>query len=191
MPHDLPDLPGAADHLELCLRLAEEALGDGDGAFGSVLVDASGAVLRTGRNREVTGSDPTAHPELELAQWAAAHVPEEGRAGCVVYTSGEHCPMCAAGHAWVGLGPIVYAASSAQLSQWRAGWGLPASPVAALPITDVAEVAEAVEDACVGEDGVPHRAVSVIAPGNAGAARGCGRRTATRVRGRARPGRRR
>lgn len=138
MPHDLPDLPGAADHLELCLRLAEEALADGDGAFGSVLVDASGAVLRTGRNREVSGSDPTAHPELELAQWAAAHVPEEGRAGCVVYTSGEHCPMCAAGHAWVGLGTIVYAASSAQLSQWRAGWGLPASPVAALPISDVA-----------------------------------------------------
>ncbi len=138
MPRDLPDLPGAADHLELCLRLAEEALGDGDGAFGSVLVDSSGAVLRTGRNREVSGSDPTAHPELELAQWAAAHVPEEERAGCVVYTSGEHCPMCAAGHAWVGLGPIVYAASSAQLSQWRSGWGLPASPVAALPITDVA-----------------------------------------------------
>ncbi|NPC42153.1 nucleoside deaminase [Nocardioides sp. zg-1230] len=136
--HDLPDLPGAADHLELCLRLAEEALADGDGAFGSVLVDASGAVLRSGRNREVSGSDPTAHPELELAQWTAAHVPAAERAGCVVYTSGEHCPMCAAGHAWVGLGPIVYAASSAQLSQWRAEWGLPASPVAALPVTDVA-----------------------------------------------------
>ena len=58
-------------------------------------------------------------------------------------------------------------------------------------VADVAEVAEAVEDACVGEDGVPHRAVSVIAPGNAGAARGRGRRTATRVRGRARQGRRR
>ena len=138
MPHDLPDLPGAADHLELCLRLAEEALGDGDGAFGSVLVDASGAVLRSGRNREVSGSDPTAHPELELAQWAAAHVPEEERAGCVVYTSGEHCPMCAAAHAWVGLGRIVYATSSEQISGWRADWGVPAGPVAVLPIAVVA-----------------------------------------------------
>ena len=62
MSRDLPDLPGAADHLELCLRLAEEALGDGDGAFGSVLVDSSGAVLRTGRNREVSGSDPNNDP---------------------------------------------------------------------------------------------------------------------------------
>jgi len=139
-PHlpDLPNLPGAADHLELCLSLAEEALEDGDGAFGSVLVDAAGTVLRSGRNREVSGADPTSHPEIELAQWAASHVPEEERASCVVYTSGEHCPMCAAAHGWVGLGPIVYAASSAQLSQWRAEWGLPASPVAALPVGDVA-----------------------------------------------------
>ena len=138
MSTDLSALPGLDDHLDLCLRLAEEALDAGDFAFGSVLVDASGTVLRTAVNRENTGSDATAHPELELAQWAAAHVPPDQRASCVVYTSGEHCPMCAAGHAWVGLGPVVYAASSAQLSQWRAGWGLPASPVAPLPITEVA-----------------------------------------------------
>lgn len=138
MAPDLPDLPGHDDHLELCLRLAEQALDAGDFAFGSVLVDGGGAVLRTALNRENTGSDATAHPELELAQWAAAHVPPDQRVSCVVYTSGEHCPMCAAGHAWVGLGPIVYAASSTQLSQWRAEWGLPASPVAVLAITDVA-----------------------------------------------------
>jgi hypothetical protein len=45
--------------------------------------------------------------------------------------------MCAASHGWVGLGRIVYALSSAQLVEWRTGWGIPASPVAALPITTV------------------------------------------------------
>ncbi|GAA5113018.1 nucleoside deaminase [Alloalcanivorax gelatiniphagus] len=138
MATDLSGLPGFHDHLELSLRLAEEALDAGDFAFGSVLVDADGTVLRTAVNRENTGSDATAHPELELAQWAAAHVPPDQRSSCVVYTSGEHCPMCAAGHAWVGLGPIVCAATAAQLTQWRTGWGLPASPVATLSITDVA-----------------------------------------------------
>ncbi|WP_299929122.1 nucleoside deaminase [uncultured Nocardioides sp.] len=139
-PHlpGLPDLPGAADHLDLCLRLAEQAWEAGNSAFGSVLVDPGGTVLRTGHNEEVSRADPTAHPELELAQWAAAHVAPEERADHVVYTSGEHCPMCAAAHAWVGLGPVVYAASSAQLSRWRAEWGLPAAPVAPLPVTDVA-----------------------------------------------------
>jgi tRNA(Arg) A34 adenosine deaminase TadA len=141
MSPDLPELtrlPGFHDHLELCLRLAEQALEAGNSAFGSVLVDASGTVLRTGHNEEVTRGDGTAHPEIELAQWAAAHVPEEERASCVVYTSGEHCPMCAAAHAWVALGPIVCAATSAQLVQWRTEWGLPAGPVAALPVTAVA-----------------------------------------------------
>jgi hypothetical protein len=46
--------------------------------------------------------------------------------------------MCAAAHAWVGLGRIVFAASSTQLAGWRAGWGLPDGPVAVLPITAVA-----------------------------------------------------
>ncbi len=32
--------------------------------------------------------------------------------------------MCAAAHAWMGLGRIVYAVSAAQLSAWRAAWGL-------------------------------------------------------------------
>ena len=35
-----------------------------------------------------------------------------GAAACTVYTSGEHCPMCSAAHAWVGLGRIVYAVSA-------------------------------------------------------------------------------
>jgi tRNA(Arg) A34 adenosine deaminase TadA len=46
--------------------------------------------------------------------------------------------MCAAAHAWVGLGRIVFAASSAQLADWRSGWGLQAAPVAVLPVAVVA-----------------------------------------------------
>ena len=46
--------------------------------------------------------------------------------------------MCAAAHAWVGLGRIVYAASSEQLTQWLAEWGAPPPPVAPLPIATVA-----------------------------------------------------
>ena len=38
----------------------------------------------------------------------------------------------------MGLGRIVYAASSEQLTQWLAEWGSPPPPVAPLPITTVA-----------------------------------------------------
>jgi tRNA(Arg) A34 adenosine deaminase TadA len=125
-------------HLRRCVALAEAALEAGDDPFGSVLVGADGVVLAEDRNRETTAADPTAHPELALARWAAAHLPPEQRAAATVYTSGEHCPMCAAAHAWVGLGRIVYAASGAQLAAWRSGWGLPAGPVAPLPVSTVA-----------------------------------------------------
>ncbi len=130
--------PNDMAHLRRCVVLATEALDAGDDPFGSVLADAVGTVLAEARNREVTAADPTAHPELELARWAAAHLPAGERAAATVYTSGEHCPMCAAAHAWVGLGRIVYAASGAQLAGWRAGWGRPAGPVAVLPIGVVA-----------------------------------------------------
>jgi len=123
--------------LRRCVELAREALEDGDEPFGSVLVDPNGVVLQEDRNR-TAGGDQTRHPEFELARWAAAHVAADVRAACTVYTSGEHCPMCSAAHAWVGLGRIVYAGSSAQLTEWRRGWGLPDGPVAPLPITEVA-----------------------------------------------------
>lgn len=46
--------------------------------------------------------------------------------------------MCAAAHAWVGLGPIIYASSGAQLQEWLAEWGAVPGPVAQLPISVVA-----------------------------------------------------
>jgi tRNA(Arg) A34 adenosine deaminase TadA len=127
------------DHefLRRCVDLAREALEAGDEPFGSLLVDAHGVVRFEDRNRVAAG-DPTRHPEFEIARWAAANLPPVERRGCVVYTSGEHCPMCSAAHAWVGLGRIVYASSTEQLAAWRRGWGMPPGPVAPLPIGAIA-----------------------------------------------------
>ena len=119
------------------MELAADALEAGDEPFGSVLVGSDGAVLAEDRNR-VAGGDRTRHPEFELARWAAANLTPEQRSTATVYTSGEHCPMCAAAHAWVGLGPIVYASSSEQLTAWLSELDVPPSPVRPLPIRQVA-----------------------------------------------------
>ena len=125
------------EHLRRSAELAEQALEAGDEPFGSLLVAADGSVLAEDRNR-VAGGDRTRHPEFELARWAAANLPRDERAAATVYTSGEHCPMCAAAHAWVGLGRIVYASSGEQLTEWLEAFGAPPSPVASLPISTVA-----------------------------------------------------
>jgi len=123
-------------HLQRCVELAREALEAGDQPFGSLLVDSAGVVRREERNLAGAG-DETQHPELALAQWSAALTPEE-RAASTVYTSGEHCPMCAAAHGWMGLGRLAYAVSAAQLAGWRREWGLPGGAVEVLAVRDVA-----------------------------------------------------
>ena len=122
--------------LARAVDLAEEALIAGDEPFGSVLVSPTGDVLFEDHNH-VSGGDRTQHPEFAIARWAAAHLPEEVRHECTVYTSGEHCPMCAAAHGWVGLGRIVYASSTEQLLSWSRELGLSAGPVRPLPVTDI------------------------------------------------------
>ncbi|MEW9552580.1 nucleoside deaminase [Nonomuraea sp. NPDC050783] len=124
-------------HLRRCIELARQALEAGDEPFGSVLVSGEGEVLGEDHNH-VAGGDHTQHPEFALARWAAAHLTPEARARATVYTSGEHCPMCAAAHGWVGLGRIVYVASSAQLATWLAEMGVPPAPVRPLPVHQVA-----------------------------------------------------
>ena len=123
-------------HLRRCVELAAQALEEGDEPFGSVLVAGDGTVLAEDHNRVVSG-DRTRHPEFALARWAAEHLAQEERAAATVYTSGEHCPMCAAAHGWVGLGRIVYASSSAQLMDWLTEFGVPAPPVRPLPVHEV------------------------------------------------------
>ncbi|HET8849300.1 MAG TPA: nucleoside deaminase [Marinobacter sp.] len=130
------------EYLTRCVELAAQAVESGNPPFGSVLVDESGAIRFEGHN-ETSGGDSTRHPEFEIARWAAENMTPAERAAATVYTSGEHCPMCAAAHGWVGLGRIVYASSSQQLVSWLKQLNVPLSPVATLSIREVVPTAQA------------------------------------------------
>lgn len=129
LEHDIP-------FLERCLELAEEAVSAGDQAFGSILVSEGGEILAEDRNR-IMELTPLAHPEYALAKWAAENLSAEVRSKTTMYTTGEHCPMCAAAHGWVGLGPIVYLSSSAQFAAWLEKNNLPKGPVATIPVQEI------------------------------------------------------
>src|SRR5690606_33966610 len=115
-------------HLRRCVELTAKALESGNDPFGSVLVSASGDVLFEDHNH-VVGGDQTQHPEFAIARWAASNLSPEERIKATVYTSGEHCSMCAAAHGWVGLGRIVYATSAEQLTGWLSELGAAPSRV--------------------------------------------------------------
>jgi tRNA(Arg) A34 adenosine deaminase TadA len=104
-------------HLRRAIELARLARDHGNHPFGSLLVGGSGQVLAERENVVVTERDDTGHPELTLVRWAGRHLAPDDRAAATVYTSCEHCPMCAAATYWAGIGRIVFALSAAQLAE--------------------------------------------------------------------------
>ncbi len=131
-------------HLRRAVDLAREALEKGDQPFGSVLVSEDGEVLFEDHNH-VSEGDHTQHPEFNLARWAGQHLTVEEREKATVYTSGEHCPMCAAAHGNNRLGRIVYASSSKQLGEWKKEFGVESiGRVISRPIQEVIRDTEVV-----------------------------------------------
>ncbi len=122
--------------LRRCVELAGEAVDAGDQPFGSLLVSKRGDILFEDRNRTGNG-DATRHPEFAITRWAAQNMSPQDRASATVYTSGEHCAMCAAAHGLVGLGRIVFATSTVQLVEWKRELGQDPLGIAPLRITDI------------------------------------------------------
>jgi tRNA(adenine34) deaminase len=81
--------------MDLALDRAREAPASGDVPVGAVVVDPSGRVVGSGRNRREADGDPTAHAEV-LALREAARTSGSWRLdGHTLVVTLEPCPMCA------------------------------------------------------------------------------------------------
>ena len=76
------------------LRLAREAMADGDVPVGCVIV-RDGQIIGRGRNRRELYGDATAHAEVEAIRDACARLKSWRLHGCTLYVTLEPCPMCA------------------------------------------------------------------------------------------------
>ena len=76
------------------LRLAREAIADGDVPVGCVIVK-DGQIIGRGRNRREADRDATAHAEVEAIREACARLGSWRLQGCTLYVTLEPCPMCA------------------------------------------------------------------------------------------------
>ena len=83
-----------ADFLSRAVELAmANVVGHGGRPFGAVVVK-DGVVIATGVNEIGATGDPTAHAELTAMRRAAQALGAPRLDGCVVYASGQPCPMC-------------------------------------------------------------------------------------------------
>lgn len=109
--------------LRRAIELAGAARASGNPPFGSLLIGPDGAVLAEERNTSVTDADITAHPELKLARWAGRELDPETAAATTMYTSCQPCPMCTGAIERSGLGRVVFALSTEQLTGLKPSGG--------------------------------------------------------------------
>lgn len=102
-----------SDWLEETLRLATQSVATGGGPFASVVV-RDGQLIAAGINRVTVIQDPTAHGEVMAIRNACQVLGTPELRGCVLYTSCEPCPMCAAAIYWARLDACHFAATSQQ-----------------------------------------------------------------------------
>lgn len=81
--------------MEIALREAMKGQLAGEVPVGAVITDDSGRVIATGHNSPVTGSDPTAHAEINVLRKAGRHLANYRLPGTTLYVTIEPCPMCA------------------------------------------------------------------------------------------------
>ena len=86
--------------------LAGIAQGHG-GPFGSVVVK-DGTLVGRGHNRVLSDVDSTAHGEIAAIRDAERRLKTYDLTGCVLYTTGEPCPMCLFACLWANIDRVYY-----------------------------------------------------------------------------------
>ncbi|QKS00545.1 nucleoside deaminase [Sphingomonas sp. CL5.1] len=98
--------------LRAAIDLARENVAHGGRPFGALVVK-NGAVIATGVNEIIATHDPTAHAELGAIRAASRKLGSPDLSGCVVYASGQPCPMCMAAMRMAGVVAVAFACSNA------------------------------------------------------------------------------
>jgi guanine deaminase len=93
------------------IDLARANVREGGRPFGAVLV-RDGAVIATGVNETHTTQDPTAHAELQAIRAASRALGSPRLDGCVIFASGQPCPMCLSAMYLTGIREVTFAYSS-------------------------------------------------------------------------------
>ncbi|MFS4457959.1 nucleoside deaminase [Bdellovibrio sp. HCB2-146] len=99
-------------YLKMAVDLALKNAEKGGRPFGAVLVKDD-QVLATGVNEILATNDPTCHAELSAIRQASQKLQSPRLEGCVIYASGQPCPMCLSAMYLTGIQEAYFAYSNA------------------------------------------------------------------------------
>ena len=90
------------------IREALDGISQGHGGpFGCVLVKDD-KIIGTGHNMVLEEKDSTAHGEITAIRNAENALDSYDLSGCVLYTTGEPCPMCLYAILWANISKVYY-----------------------------------------------------------------------------------
>ncbi|BDY12190.1 hypothetical protein HCR_05020 [Hydrogenimonas cancrithermarum] len=94
--------------MKMAIEEAKRGIEAGEGGpFGAVIVK-DGEVVAKGHNEVVKTNDPTAHAEIIAIRRASRILNAFHLEGCVLFVTGEPCPMCFAAIHWAHIEKVVY-----------------------------------------------------------------------------------
>ena len=80
------------------------------GPFGCVITKDD-TLIAEGANTVLSDLDPTCHGEMNAIRAACKNLGTHDLSGCVLYTTGEPCPMCYGAIWWARIEKVYYATS--------------------------------------------------------------------------------
>ena len=98
--------------IQKAVDLALENAKSGCRPFAALVVKNS-EIIATGVNQIKLTNDPTAHAELLALREAGKTLGNPNLEDCIVYASGQPCPMCLAAMRMAGINQVRYAFSNA------------------------------------------------------------------------------
>lgn len=99
-------------YLSLAVEEARKGMMAGKGGpFGAVVVK-NGQVISQACNEVLYSHDPTAHAEVLAIRRASETLDNYDLSGCILYATGEPCPMCLSAIVWANIKEVYYCASA-------------------------------------------------------------------------------
>ncbi len=105
-------------YLQQALALAERNVGQGGRPFGAVVL-RNGEVVAEAVNTMHLDGDPTGHAELNAIRDISAREGSAALGECVVYASGQPCPMCLSAMYLTGVQAVWFANSNEDGEKFR------------------------------------------------------------------------
>ena len=93
------------------IKEAEKGIESGDGGPFGVVVVKDGVIVGKGHNKVLKNNDATCHGEMEAIKSASKKLGTFDLSGCVLYTTGEPCPMCLSACLWANIEKVYYGCS--------------------------------------------------------------------------------